>query len=68
MTGTVKPLAVDGVMPAKETVLRNKYLISRPLFMYTNGKPAGTIKLFIDFLKGPEGQKIVEEEGFVPLK
>jgi len=36
--------------------------------MYTNGKPAGTIKLFIDFLKGPEGQKIVEEEGFVPLK
>ena len=68
VTGTVKPLAVDGVMPAKETVLRNKYLISRPLFMYTNGKPAGTIKLFIDFLKGPEGQKIVEEEGFVPLK
>ena len=34
----------------------------------TNGKPEGTIKKFIDFLKSPEGQKIVGEEGFVGLK
>ncbi len=68
VTPAVKAIAVDGVMPSKESVLRNKYSISRPLFMYTNGTPQGTIKKFIDFLKGPEGQKIVGEEGFVPLK
>ena len=68
LTSSVKSIGVDGIMPTKESVLRNKYPISRPLFMYTNGKPEGTIKKFIDFLKSPEGQKIVGEEGFVGLK
>jgi phosphate transport system substrate-binding protein len=68
VSSSVKAISVDGVMPSKETVLKNKYPITRPLFMYTNGDPKGTIKKFIDFVKGPEGQKIVDEEGFVPLK
>ncbi|OGR70308.1 MAG: phosphate ABC transporter substrate-binding protein [Elusimicrobia bacterium GWD2_63_28] len=68
VTDSVKAIAVDGVMPDKNSVLRNKYAISRPLFMYTVGAPQGDIKKFIDFLKGPEGQKIVSEEGFVGLK
>ena len=55
-------------MPTRDSVLRNKYAISRPLFMYTVGVPQGDIKKFMEFLKGPEGQKIVSEEGFVPLK
>jgi len=38
------------------------------LYMYTNGKPAGTVKAFIEFVLGEEGKKIVEEEGFVGLK
>lgn len=68
VTDAVKAISVDGVMPDKNSVLRNKYAISRPLFMYTVGAPQGDIKKFIDFLKGPEGQKLVAEEGFVPLK
>jgi len=68
ITPAVKAISVDAVMPTRESVLRNKYPISRPLFMYTNGKPEGMVKKFIDFVKGPEGQKIVGEEGFVGLK
>ena len=68
VSASVRAVSVDGVMPEKNSVLRNKYPISRPLFMYTNGKPAGMIKKFIDFLKSTEGQKIVNEEGFVGLK
>lgn len=68
VTGSVKAISVDGVMPSRESVLRNKYPITRPLFMYTVGAPQGDIKKFMDFVKGPEGQKIVGEEGFVPLK
>jgi phosphate transport system substrate-binding protein len=68
VSSSVKALSVDGVPSTKETVLKNKYPITRPLFMYTNGKPEGTIKKFIDFVKSPEGQKIVDEEGFVGLK
>ena len=68
VSSSVKALSVDGVASTKETVLKNKYPITRPLFMYTNGKPEGMIKKFIDFVKSPEGQKIVDEEGFVGLK
>jgi len=64
----VKAIQIDGVMPSKETVLTNKYPIARPLFMYTNGTPKGLAKELIDFIKSPEGQKLVEEEGFVGLR
>lgn len=65
---SVKALEIDGVSPSKETVLNNKYPIGRPLFMYTNGEPKGLAKEVIDFIKSSEGQKLVEEDGFVPMK
>jgi phosphate transport system substrate-binding protein len=64
----VKALKVDGVKPTEETVRMGKYELSRPLFMYTNGKPKGIIKTFIDFVFSVQGQRIVKEEGFVPIK
>ncbi|MFA5005077.1 MAG: phosphate ABC transporter substrate-binding protein [Candidatus Omnitrophota bacterium] len=64
----VKAVAVNGVMPSKETVLSNKYPIGRPLFMYTNGEPKGTASELLNFIKSTEGQKLVEKEGFVGLK
>lgn len=64
----VKALEIDGVMPSKDTVLTNKYPITRPLFMYTNGKPVGSVRDFMDFVMSLEGQKIVDEQGFVALK
>ncbi len=68
ISSSVKALSIDGIMPTKDTVLTNKYPIGRPLFMYTNGTPKGLAKELIDFIKSAEGQKLVEEEGFVGLK
>jgi phosphate transport system substrate-binding protein len=64
----VKALKVDGVMPAKDTVLSKQYKLSRPLFMYTNGKPQGLAKEFIDFILSAAGQKLVDEEGYVSIQ
>jgi len=68
VTSSVKAVDVNGVKASKETVLTNKYLLGRPLFMYTNGEPKGLAKQFIDYILSPEGQKLAEEEGFVGLK
>jgi phosphate transport system substrate-binding protein len=68
ITDSVKAVTIDGVVASKETVLSNKYPLSRPLFMYTNGEPKGTVKAFLDYVLSAEGQKIVDEEGFVALK
>jgi len=68
ITPQVKALTLDGVIPSRETVLNNKYKLARPLFMYTNGAPQGVVKDFLDFVLSEEGQKLVEETGFVGLK
>lgn len=68
LSSKVKPLVIDGVKPSVETVLRGTYPISRPLFMYTDGKPKGLAKHFIEFVLSEQGQEIVKEQGFVSLK
>jgi len=68
ISSKVKALAVDGVEPTKETVVSGKYKLARPLYLYTYGKPTGLAKEFIDFVLSPEGQKIVDKIGFVPVK
>lgn len=68
VTKDVKALTVDGIIAQKDTVLSGKYPLARPLFMYTNGSPKGTVKGFIDFVKSERGQKIAEENGYVGLR
>ncbi|MCX6691934.1 MAG: phosphate ABC transporter substrate-binding protein [Methanoregula sp.] len=55
------------VSPTKENVLDKSYPINRELFMFTNGQPTGLAKDYLDFILGPDGQKIVDEEGYVSL-
>lgn len=54
--------------PILENVTNGKYPISRPLFLYTNGEPKDSVKYFIDFALSKEGQKIVLDTDFVPIK
>lgn len=49
-----------------EKVNSGDYPITRALFQYTSGKPRGSAKAFIEFELSPDGQKIVEDEGFFP--
>jgi len=69
-----KPIAVakddksEYVTPSIGNVLNGSYPISRPLFLYTNGAPAGLVKKFVDFTLSKEGQDIVLATDFVPIK
>jgi phosphate transport system substrate-binding protein len=64
----IRVVPIDGASPSKGSVLAKRYPYARPTFFYTNGEPTGVVKEFIDFTVGPEGQKIVEQVGFVPIK
>ena len=55
------------VTPSYASVQSGKYPMARELFVFTNGSPAGAVLEFIDFMMSPEGQKLAEEEGFVPI-
>ena len=68
LSSSVRAITYEGVDPSKQAVLTSKYKLGRPLFMYTNGAAKGLTKDFLDFVLGADGQKLVEEEGFVALK
>lgn len=64
---TVKTITLDKVEASVDTVKDGSYPLARALYMYSNGEPSETMKTFLDFVLSEEGQKIVEEQGFVSL-
>jgi len=65
----VKALKVNDIKPTPETVKKKEYPISRPLYMYTNGRPkeGSHLSKYVNLYKTAEGQKIIEDTGFVPI-
>ncbi|OPL15575.1 MAG: phosphate ABC transporter substrate-binding protein [delta proteobacterium MLS_D] len=68
LNSSVKAVHVNGIAPSMETAKSGEYPISRPLFMYTDSVPTGETARYLRFVLSPEGQKIVEETGYVPLR
>ena len=63
----LKTLMVNNVAPTIENAQSGKYPIVRRLYFLTKSVPSGIVKEFIDFCRGPEGQKIALDEGYIPL-
>ena len=73
-TKEVKPLKVSYdqgktfVAPSVEAAKDKTYPISRPLFFFYDATSESKVKPFTDYVLSDEGQKIVLETGYVPLK
>jgi phosphate transport system substrate-binding protein len=57
-----------GIAPGIDVARNGAYPIARKLYLYTAGEPTGEVKAYIEWIKADAGQKVVEQEGFVPLK
>ena len=55
------------VNPSVATASDRSYPIARPLFMYTNGKPQGAIKEYMDWILSDAGQCILKKKGYAPV-
>ena len=47
---------------------KDGYPITRPLFIYTAGEPAGSVKTYLDWILGKEGQEVVVKLGYVSVR
>jgi phosphate transport system substrate-binding protein len=56
------------VAPSIESAMDLTYPITRPLYYYYLSTIEARVSPFINFILSAEGQKIVREEGYVPLK
>jgi phosphate transport system substrate-binding protein len=58
----------QAVIPTAETIKSNEYPITRYLFMYLRNRPTGEMKKYIDWILSAEGQKLVVEMGYFPVR
>ena len=64
---SISTMDINGVQAKAENVLAGQYELSRPfLFVHKEDVPESA-KQFMEFILTPEGQKIVESAGAIPL-
>lgn len=68
MLNIIKKQGDTAYAPTVANTLNRKYPLARSLQMYTLGTPDGAIKRFIDWVLSDTGQKMVQDNGFVPKK
>jgi phosphate transport system substrate-binding protein len=54
--------------PTVENIKKGVYPVTRFLYMYVKNRPSGAMKEYIDWILGDDGQKIVTEVGYFPIR
>ena len=65
LNDSVKAAKIDGVEATAENIKSGEYKVSRPFNIATNGEVSDVAQDFIDYILSPEGQAVVEENGYV---
>lgn len=67
LSDTVKAVSIDGAQPTADNVKSGAYKISRPFNIVTKDGLSETAQDFIDFIMSADGQKVVEENGYIAV-
>lgn len=66
--GKVKILTINGIAPTAGTIADGSYPVAGNIYaIYRKGETNENVQKAIDFMLSPEGQKIVEQSGYIPL-
>jgi phosphate transport system substrate-binding protein len=63
-----KDVTSTAVAPTLANIKSGEYPISRFLYLYVRNRPSGAMKEYIDWILSDEGQKIVSEVGYFPIR
>ncbi len=63
----IRLLSVDGVAPTVENIRDGSYPLVVTVYMVTARPRPENVRKIVDFMLSPEGQKLVEETGYVPI-
>lgn len=66
--GKVKTLRLNGTAPTAENVKSGRYFLTRDFPFVIKGAPTGPVKSFLDFVLSPEGDRVIQANGAVPLR
>jgi phosphate transport system substrate-binding protein len=63
---SVKPIALDGVVPTEAAIDGGRYPLVRSFLFVTLGTPGPEARALIDWIVGPEGRELTRREGLLP--
>ena len=63
--GKVRLLAIDGAAPTVENIRSGAYPFVTDSYLVTAGPPEGDVARLAEFLRSPEGRRMVEDVGYV---
>lgn len=67
LRASTKTLRINGVEPAPATARDGTYALVRPLLLLTGPSSRSEARDFIEFALGPEGQRLIEQDGWLPV-
>jgi phosphate transport system substrate-binding protein len=56
---SIRVVAVEGVLPVSGALREQRYPLTQPLYLISQGPPTGWMRQFLDFVLSPAGQTIV---------
>lgn len=65
---SIKVVSVDGFFPTSETIKNGSYEVARPFIYVFKNKYKDYISPYIDYIFSEEGQNIVLENSYIPIK
>ena len=67
LNDSVKAVKINGVEATAENIKSGEYKVSRPFNIATNGEVSDVAQDFIDYILSPEGQAVIEENGYISI-
>ena len=67
LNDSAKAVKIDGVEATAENIKSGEYKVSRPFNIATNGEVSDVAQDFIDYILSPEGQAVVEDNGYISI-
>ncbi|MBT2636794.1 substrate-binding domain-containing protein [Bacillus sp. ISL-39] len=65
----IKLISLDGIEPSPENIASGKYPYVVNLYAITiKDNPKKSVQPMLEWMQGPEGQKLIEEIGYIPLQ
>jgi phosphate transport system substrate-binding protein len=64
----LRALAFDGVAPTPENVANGRYTMIRRAYLLTRAEPEANVRMFLEFVRGAEGARVLRANGAVPSR
>lgn len=65
LNDTVKAVKIDGAEATVDNIKNGSYTIQRPFNIATKGEVSEAAQDFIDYIMSAEGQKVIEDNGYI---